>query len=366
MQGARKVNCNIATLKLLSIFGVICLHTFGSLNPVDSRASYASWYLVTFSIPVFFAASGYYTLNGKPTMRLALSKVLGIMVLILLWGGVFMLYKYALLIHHQHTVVPTKGVLAQPILLLLYSSVQMGRFGRLWFMWALAILYLLSPWLSSAFKDTKTALRLALLLTGVCMVTHGIDMAHTLTTGTSIYSYDVNPWFRQTFKIWLFATYFVWGGVLGRSDVRGVIKKRIPFKGWLLIVVIMTIASVTFQMALDDYMVYNSPEYQHDSPIVMFWVLSILVCFTCHNTKESSSVFWKDISKCTLGIYFLHGMIAFLLKQFVIPPTSVLSLIMQAILTFVLCYGITVAAMRIPVARHFMSIPRINLANMHK
>ena len=87
MQGARKVNCNIAALKLLSIFGVICLHTFGSLNPVDSRVSYALWYLVTFSIPVFFAASGYYTLNGKPTMRSALSKVLGIMILILLWGG---------------------------------------------------------------------------------------------------------------------------------------------------------------------------------------------------------------------------------------------------------------------------------------
>ena len=87
MQGTRKINCNIAALKLLAMFGVICLHTFGSLNPVDSGVSYVLWYLVTFSIPVFFAASGYYTLNNKLTMRSALSKVLGIMVLILLWGG---------------------------------------------------------------------------------------------------------------------------------------------------------------------------------------------------------------------------------------------------------------------------------------
>lgn len=277
-----------------------------------------------------------------------------------------MLYKYALLIHYQHTVVPTKGIIAQPILLLLYSSVQMGRFGRLWFMWALAILYLLSPWLSRAFKDTKTAMRLAFFLTVICLVSHGIDMVHTLTTGTSIYSYDVNPWFRQTFKIWLFATYFVWGGILGRSDVREYIRKRITFKRELLIVVIMTVASVSYQMALDNFMVYNSPEYQHDSPVVMFWVLSILVCFTCYDTKESSSVFWKDISKCTLGIYFLHGMIAFLLKQYVIPPTSVTSLIILAILTFAVCYGITIAATRIPIAKYFLAIPRVNLANNNK
>lgn len=361
MQGTRKINCNIAALKLLAMFGVICLHTFGSLNPVDSGVSYVLWYLVTFSIPVFFAASGYYTLNSKLTMRSALSKVLGIMVLILLWGGVFMLYKYALLIHHDHTLIPTKGIIAQPFILLVLSSVQMGRFGRLWFMWALAILYLLSPWLCRAFKDTKTALRLALVLSGVCLVSHGVDMVHTLTTGTSIYSYDVNPWFRQTFKIWVFAAYFVWGGVLGRSDVRDYIRKRISFKGALLIAVIMTVVSVTYQMALDNFMVYNSPEYQHDSPFVMLWVLSILICFTCYNTKESSTVFWKEISKCTLGIYFLHGMIAYLLKMFLISPTSVMSLIIQAILTFTVCYGITIAAMRIPVAKFFMAIPRIKL-----
>lgn len=366
MQGVRKVNCNIATLKLLAMFGVICLHTFGSLNPVDSRVSFALWYLATFSIPVFFAASGYYTLNSKPTMRSGLSKVLGIIVLILLWGGQFMFYKYGLHIYHQHTLVPTKSIIAQPVVLLLYSSVQMGHFGRLWFMWALAILYLLSPWLSKAFKDTKTALRLAIVLTAICVVSHGIDMAHTLTTGASIYSYDVNPWFRQTYKIWLFATYFAWGGILGRSDVREYIRKRIPFKGALLILVIMTVASVSYQLALDNFMVYNSPEYQHDSPVVMFWVLIIMICFTCYGTKESSSDFWKDLSKCTLGIYFLHGMIAFLLKQFVIPPTSVLSLIIQAILTFALCYGITIAAMRIPIAKYFMAIPRFNFANKYK
>lgn len=274
-----------------------------------------------------------------------------------------MLYKYALLIHHQHTFIPTKGIIAQPVLLLLSTSVQMGRFGRLWFMWALAILYMLSPWLSKAFKDTKTALRLALVLTSLCLISHCIDIVHVIMDGTSIYSYKINPWLRQTLKIWVFATYFVWGGVLGRSEVREYIRKQIPFKWYFLITVIITICSVSYQMALDNYMVYNSPEYQHDSPVVILWVLSILACFTCYGTKESSSVFWKDISKCTLGIYFLHGMTAFLLKLFVIPPTSVMSLTLQAFLTFAICYSITIAVMRIPVAKYFMTIPRINFAN---
>ena len=216
MSTTRHVNCNIAALKLIAMFGVICLHTFGSLNPIDSRASYALWYFVTFSIPVFFAASGYFQLNRSPKIETMQSKVVGIVLLILMWG-VFMFYKYAIQIHHNHTLIPTKEVLEQPFVLTFLSIFQPGRFGRLWFMWALAILYLLSPLLSKAFKE-NTTVSLALALTGVCILSHGIDMAHILTTKSSMYSYDVNPWFRQTFKVWVFATYFVWGGVLGRED----------------------------------------------------------------------------------------------------------------------------------------------------
>lgn len=356
---AKTINCNIAALKLLAMFGVICLHTFGSLNPVDLRVSYILWYLGTFSIPVFFTASGYYTLNSKPTIQSALGKVLGITVLILLWGGVFMLYRYAMQLHHGQSFIPTKGVLAQPILLLVLSVFQQGRFGRLWFMWALAILYLLSPLLSRAFTSTRDAVRLALGLTAICVLSHAVDIWHILTTQTSMYSYNVNPWFRQTFKVWIFATYFVWGGVLGRGDVREYIRTRIPQWTAILAVVVMTAISVCYQMALDGYMVYNSPEYQHDSPIVILWVLSIMICFTCYGTKQASSTFWNDLSKCTLGIYFLHGMTAYLLKQYLIPPTSLMSLLVQAIATFAICYIVTVTAMQIPVAKYFMAIPKI-------
>ncbi len=281
-------------------------------------------------------------------------------------GGVFMLYRYALQLHHGQSIIPTKGVLAQPILLLVLSVFHQGRFGRLWFMWALAILYLLSPLLSRAFTSTRDAVRLALGLTAICVLSHAVDIWHILTTQTSMYSYNVNPWFRQTFKVWIFATYFVWGGVLGRGDVREYIRSRIPQWAAILVVVVMTAISVCYQMALDRYMFYNSPEYQHDSPIVILWVLSIMICFTCYGSKHSSSMFWNDLSKCTLGIYFLHGMTAFLLKHYLIPPISLMSLIVQAIATFAICYIVTITAMRIPVAKYFMAIPKLSLAKKHK
>lgn len=100
MTNKKSVNCNIAALKLIAMFGVICLHTFGSLNPIDSRTSYALWYFVTFSIPVFFAASGYFQLNRSPKIETMQSKVVGIVLLILMWGGYLcstnMLFRYVI------------------------------------------------------------------------------------------------------------------------------------------------------------------------------------------------------------------------------------------------------------------------------
>lgn len=271
-----------------------------------------------------------------------------------------MLYKYALQIRHYHTLMPTKEVVEQPFVLTLLSIFQQGRFGRLWFMWALAILYLLSPLLSKAFKDTKTAVNLALALTGFCILSHGIDVVHILATKTSMYSYDVNPWFRQTFKVWVFATYFVWGGILGREDVREAIRRKITHKAAVALMIVLTLVSIVYQMALDNYMVYNSPEYQHDSPLIILWVLSILVVATCYDTKTSNRAIWKDISECTLGIYFLHGMIAFLLKTYLIPANSITNLIALALVTFFVCWIITIVAIRMPVAKYFMAIPKIN------
>ena len=97
-KNTRQVNCNIAALKLIAMFGVICLHTFGSLNPIDSRTSYVLWYLVIFCIPVFFAASGYFLLNLSPKIETMLSKVVGIVVLILMWGvcSTTMLFRYVI------------------------------------------------------------------------------------------------------------------------------------------------------------------------------------------------------------------------------------------------------------------------------
>ena len=125
--------------------------------------------------------------------------------------------------------------------------------------------------------------------------------------------------------------------------------------------IVLTFVSIVYQMALDNYMVYNSPEYQHDSPLIILWVLSILVVAACYDTKTSNRTIWKDISECTPGIYFLHGMIGFLLK-YLVPATSLFNLIVLALLTFTVCYTITVVSMRIPIAKAFMNIPKIKIA----
>ena len=89
MTNKKSVNCNIALLKFVAMFGVICLHTFGSLSPVESRLRYVFCYLSTFSIPVFFAASGYFMLNRSPKWKNVLNKTVNILLFILLWGGIF-------------------------------------------------------------------------------------------------------------------------------------------------------------------------------------------------------------------------------------------------------------------------------------
>jgi len=260
--------------------------------------------------------------------------------------------------HHDFGTWPL--LIKQPIALLGFSSLQMGHFGRLWFMWELIIMYLLSPVLTKAFKTTKGALSLAFTLTAICLLSHGIDMYHVATTGTSMYSYDVHPWFRQTFKIWVFATYYVWGGVFGRHDVREWVAKRLNKTVAIIGMLLLTVLSVACQYGLDTWMVYNSPEFQHDSPLIILWVISIIVVGVCYREKTANTKAWLVMADCTLGIYFLHGMMAFFLKK-IIPATTIGNLLILSPATFVVCLVITMVLMRMPVAKVMVNVPKIKI-----
>ncbi len=194
-------------------------------------------------------------------------------------------------------------------------------------------------------------------MTCLCFISHAVDMWHIYKTGISIYSREATPWLCQSFKIWVFSTYFTWGGVFGISEVRDWIRSRVNLGTMIVILLTLTILTVAFQCGLGNKMTYNSPEYQHDAPIVILWVMSILAVATCYGEKVSKSPFMRVISECTLGVYILHGSVALVCKM-VIPATTFENLILIALLTFGLSFLLTIIAMHLPIMKYVVQVPK--------
>lgn len=182
---------------------MVCLHSFGALNrSVDDWLSYSIWYSFCFAIPIFFATSGYFVLSKKSISYIyVLKKITGFLLIVFSWC-----------LLDSCIGIAFGRKLTNPIKSLFLALFQMGSLPRLWFFGAMIVLYVLSPVFCRLMKNRKQCIALVIILLGANALSHIINVYTICNTGLSLYSYTLNSWFRQTFKIWTFALYFVGGG----------------------------------------------------------------------------------------------------------------------------------------------------------
>lgn len=159
----KKLNINIALLRIIACFGVVCLHSFGALNrSVDDWLSYSIWYSFCFAIPIFFATSGYFVLSKKSISYIyVLKKITGFLLIVFSWC-----------LLDSCIGIAFGRKLTNPIKTLFLALFQMGSLPRLWFFGAMIVMYALSPVFCRLMKNRKQCIALVIILLGANALSH--------------------------------------------------------------------------------------------------------------------------------------------------------------------------------------------------
>lgn len=346
----KKLNLNIVILRSIACFGVVCLHSFGWFNShVDHQLSYSIWYLFSFAIPVFFATSGYFVLK-KNTISFdhVIRKIVSFILIVFTWC---LLYSCLGIISHR---------IVNPVKTFVLAMLHKGPLEMLWFFGAMVILYALSPIFCRLMKNRKQCTALVIILLGANVVSHIINIWTIFNTDLSLYSYTLNSWFRQTYKIWTFALYFVMGGMLTNHDFKKYISEKISYRKALILSFVFLLLSVVYQQfVIGGIMTFNSPEYHHDSPVVILSVFMILCLFTCYREVYSCSTTVSLLSESLLGIYCLHGWVQKLVLRF-FNISTLFNIGLYVIATFIISFLLWFIMRRIPVIRLLVALQDIN------
>lgn len=278
-------NIGLDSLKIISILGMIALHTQRSLetgvcyNPV-------LYYLGRFCMPVFFMINGALILEKENfDKKYFIKKTVNIIKLLTIWAiinGLFFCFYNGFSIY---TFVWNflKSLLAKGIV-------------PFWFLFTFEIIYLI---LMFKFKWIKLHLKQLLLCTGTMMII--IDVISNLNILGGGYFIQSN--ISQFLRIWTWLFYFLLGYRL--KNIR--LSKKMKSINWVLLVLI-TIVSIWWQYYLCDIILGKiNSEYLYDNIIIILWCALIFICFTNINYSEKIKSIIIFISINSFGVFLLHG-----------------------------------------------------------
>ena len=289
-------------LRVFACCAVVGLHTFAKdVTPVASALYYAS----SFAVPIFFMTSRAFLLNrGRVPFSYALHKIKRIFEVVVIWTAIAAVL-YALLI------LARSGVqVALVALLTAFSATFAGTFtqvggmlGQLWFLWALAIMYLLLPLLSRLDSRCKVAMLVVLCLAGAA-----------LQLASYVHHAPLEALVPQVLRIWIWAKYFLLGGVL--------YSERERFKHSRVLPIATVVASIIIAVALFLYAGMHLlgelgnisyAEYFYDSLLFVVWCSVLLsAAESIHPTSKR----WVEIASLTMGVYIIHILVLAVFMHF--------------------------------------------------
>lgn len=148
MQGNR--NLSIDMVKIVAMFGVMCLHSTHSYAiPGEFCFADILYESAVISMPLFFMVSGYLLIGReKSDYRYAFRKVFGIIRFVSIIVFAFWLARS---VHHLQFDV------RELLLSLVLPYVQQGSFSVFWYFGAMIILYMLYPTFNTIYKRNRYA-----------------------------------------------------------------------------------------------------------------------------------------------------------------------------------------------------------------
>lgn len=286
-------------LRILSIFAVVLLHTAsGKLRDV-SVASYAwtsfNFYdsLMRFCVPALVMISGVFFLNREiPLKKLYTKYILRIATAFVIWSAI---YLAANLIVEASNGTPLdlspKRLLRDFIL----------APPHLWFLYMIACLYIVTPFLRAIVADRQRALYFLILwfLIGVCFQT--LSSLDGLKQFTSALRGKMN-----LVLVTGYSGYYVLGDYLSKTKIRTGTELAVYFLGALSAA--FTVLSTQFLSLRADRL--DDLFYKYMTPNVMMQTIAVFVLFQCRISRivfsQRAARAISYVSACTFGIYLIH------------------------------------------------------------
>lgn len=305
---------HIDLIETVAIFFVVSYHatkySFDFLNS-GTAVDYLLYFFRTIlstCVPLFFFANGYLLLNKSFDLKRHIKKIFRLLVIVFVWS--FLLMILYLLIAGENL---TLHAIVVPIL---NMDVQWGM-NLFWYIGALICIYILFPLLKLAFdKDKKLFYFFIIVCT---LLTFGYNLINEivllLSPFTNAFEKGIelpvvtmfNP-FRGSYG-YVFV-YFCIGGIIGenKEKVLSLSKKKrniISIFGILVSCVCLFVIGILHSRYIKNE-VWDIVWNGYDSIFTLFNVIFIYAL--CLNFNKENR-FISCISKNTMGIYIIHGLL---------------------------------------------------------
>lgn len=317
-------NLSIDLIKIIAMFAVIGLHTFKA----SESWRFANIFYETFviAVPLFFMASGY-VLFGRTdnTTKYAITKIINIVRLVFVLAVIVWLFK---------VLVGQEFKVNRLIKLFGGAFLQKGDLWVCWYLGAMAILYMLFPFVNRLYcykRNQFNSLLVCLFMIEFFVFTGNVDNSGECWEAKIL----------QPFRVWNWLFYFMWGGYFkGR-------KNHFGGKGFFVWLFMAFVANILFQERYKDAI--NSPycEYFYSSLNVI--LLCTLIFYMILSINISHSRFIIQMSRLFLPVYIIHPFVIRLVNK-----TNLHALIPNSCIPFVdFCF---VAIVSIIFSHYFMKM----------
>ena len=334
-------------LRILAVFAVVVLHTSsGSWNRTDVNSS--AWLVFNFydgiarwCVPVFVMISGALFLGRKLTIKKLYAKyILRIAVAFVFWSTLYAVWN---------SIVMSKS----PSVTACIRNAVVGHY-HLWFLYMIAGLYMVVPFLNAIVSDRKTALYFVIgSFVFASFLPQLAAVAGFLSPGLSA---EIK---KLVSKLMLhlvlgYSGYFVLGYLLHYTPIHKKCETAIYVLGVLGLVVTVAATALLSRRtqakteAFFSYLTVN----------VFFTSAAVFVFAKNHLNRPVSSVNNQNLlaflSKCSFGVYLIHPFFLQFLTQERFAFHPLLSVPIRAIIVFFISLLISGLLNKIPVVKDWL------------
>ncbi len=345
-------------LETIGIFFVILYHSTLYSSDFLSDPSpiiYLRYFLKTIlssCVPLFFFANGYLLFNKPLNLKKHIKKTIRYIFLAFIWGAITMLLLMP--IRNEYL---SKGELFWAVI-----QWKQGWINHLWYLGTLVCIYIFFPLIKIVHDNNKKVFYYfviaAFILTfGNVILNHFHTMVFFFIDGTTtIQGYNFfnifNP-FREIYGYSL--VYFCCGGLISSDYIDRTLHISVKIRNTISILCIflsaLGLGGIGILYSSMSNKMWDIVWNGYDTIFTFIIVISIFVLsLNCKKQHRMISL----ISKNTLGIYFLQGIIIALTRPIIqtIPRLCCFSFnLIYAAAVLLICLGITVIIKKVPLLK---------------